>query len=261
MHAVTVHWRSPVTQFPHAGYYDPTIQPDMPPAKRSGLAVTALVLSLIGIVPCCAITAPLGVLLGLIGLVAIRPPKYGKGMCLVAVLIGILATALWTWVAIWGYEKAKPIFEGPRQALHDGFAGNLGAFKGAFASGATVSDDQARAFIEDLRARYGEFQAVAMDQTSTAQPQFGQQEFPMPYVITFSKQQVDAEATFVMADQTGWVQKWRSITIIDPQLGNLTFPPGTGAPSAAPGGSASPPGGSPPSTGGTGNGGTGSGGG
>jgi hypothetical protein len=229
-----------VTQYPNQGYYDPMMQPPMEPAKRSGLAITALVLSLIGI-PCCGITAPFGVLLGLIGLVAISPPKKGKGMCLSAIIIGMIMTALWAWLIVFVVRVSMPIIEGPRAPLEQGFAGNIAAFKAEFTgAGATAADDEAEAFIDQLRSRYGEFQSIQMDPGSKRQPQWGQPEVPGDYVIDFSNaQNVPVVATYVMADNQGFVQKWRSITVVDQSLGDLTYPPGatsTTVPATAPAG-------------------------
>jgi hypothetical protein len=230
-----------VTQYPNQGYYDPMMQPPMEPAKRSGLAVTALVLSLIGIIPVCgAITAPIGVILGLIGLVTISPPRKGKGMCVAAILLGVIFTALQVWAGIMIVRKfAIPVIEGPRTALAQGFAGNISDFKAEFTgAGATASDAEARAFIEQLRARYGEFQSSAMDQ-SGPQPQPGsnQPEQTMKYILNFSNRQgVDAEATLVFADQkTGaLVWKWSEIKVIDSTQGDLTYPTPLSAPPAIP---------------------------
>jgi hypothetical protein len=190
------------------------------------------------------ITAPVGVLLGLIGLVTIRPPKRGKVMCLVAVIIGIIATTAWTWVGWWSYEKVVlPMEAGPREALEQGFAGDLAAFRNEFVgSGATATDAEVRGFIDELRRRYGEFQSLAPDRNTQPPMQFGQPYIDVPYTLQFTNQAgVGAQARFVIQDLASntLALKWESITVIDAAEGNITYPasPSTTtspAPSSAP---------------------------
>jgi len=234
-----------VTQFPQQGYYDPTMmnQPMMgEPPRRSGLAITALVFSILGIIPCCgAILAPVGVLLGLIGLVAIKPPVRGKGMALSAIIVGVIFASIQIAGGVWGYRKfVQPIMEGPRTALQEGFAGNIAGFKSRFTGdGASVPDAEAAAFIEQLRSRYGEFQGIREGSRGTSrQPQMGDAEIPVPFLFDFSKETgVRGEAVFVFATQPPnqqLVLKWGSIHIVDPVNGDLVYPASAAQPSMSP---------------------------
>src|SRR5687768_8377332 len=107
---------TPVSQFPQPGYYDPNAISTTP--RKSGLAVTALVFAVVAFVAflgvtglamaglpfeqlmlasCCGVCVGVvcgvhAILLGLIGVVAIRPPKSGKGACAIAIVLGIVAT-------------------------------------------------------------------------------------------------------------------------------------------------------------------------
>ena len=235
-----------MSQFPPAGYYDPTAMPE--PRRTSGLSITALVFSLLSILPCCVITAPLGVLLGLIGLVTIKPPKKGKGLCVAAVIIGVITLAVWGYVGVWSYKTFfKPMMEGPQAALTDAYAGNNSGFKSWFyGAGAAASDDEVKAFVAELRNRYGEFQRAEFGADSRgAQPQFGQDEAPFPYRLTFTNATgVKAEGHWVFVDRAAGgqvIMKMRSLTVFDSANGDLVFP-GTatgapargGAPTAAP---------------------------
>lgn len=225
--------------------------------RTSGMAIASLVLSLVGIIPCLGlITAPIGALLGLIGAVTIAPPKKGKGLALTGLVLGIVIFAAHAYAGKKVYDFFYGFFEvverGPRTALTEGFAGNYGAFKADFyGAGATASDEEVKAFIDELRSRYGEFQASNLPKNSSQpmQPAPGQASIPFPYQLTFSNATVDAEAEIVFADpnaqQAGFINKLGYILVKDPDKGDLRYPPLAPAtppapPAQAPGGGAAP---------------------
>jgi hypothetical protein len=209
------------------------------PKKTSGLAVSSLVLSLIGIIPCCgAITAPIGAILGLIGAVVIKPTSAvkGRGLAMTGFVIGLILTigqALmfgWVWTNI-----GAPVMQGPDAALKAGFAGNVGGFKSAmYGSPASAPDAEAQAFIDTLRARYGEYQSLEMrGQQGSQQP--GQTTGVFLYQLTFANGTVmcETEITFADPPQTdGFVMKPSQITVIDASQGDLSYP--AGPPAGAP---------------------------
>ncbi len=254
-----------MTQFPtpaQQGYYDPTLSPT--PAKTSGLAITSLVMSLLGIIPCLGvITAPIGVLLGIIGAVTIGPPKKGKGMAITAVILGVVFTGAQVVVLKKGYDFIygfiELVMKGPNDALVKGFSGDIAGFKDSFhGAGATASDAEAKAFIEQLRTRYGSFTSAAFDEKSGQKPnaQPGQPAVPFPYTLTFANKTVKAEVEVVFADQAsgGMVKKLGYIKVFDPTDGDLTYPSsaaGAVTPSTPNAGGAShsaPPDATPPAT-------------
>lgn len=196
------------------------------PKKTSGMAVTALVFSLIF---CCPITTVLGVLLGLIALVTMGDKKKGKGIAIAAVIIGIITTAISGYAAIkigkLVAESAAFVQEGPAEAMNAASANDVAAFKAAFyGAGSTATDAEAQAFIDAVNQRYGTFQSAMMSQQS--QPPFGQPVVAFPYTLTFSNATVESSVELTFADEaTGeFVMKVSSITIIDPDSGDLTFP-------------------------------------
>ena len=224
-----------MSQFPQPGYYDPTTQP-AEPATRSGLAVTALVMSLIGIIPCLGLlTAPIGVLLGLIGLVTIKRPRTGRGMAATAVLLGVVFTAAQVYlgkkyVVDPLYGVVSFVMKGPTDALQAGFAGDTAGFKAAFqGAGATTTDAEAQAFIGELRNRYGEFVSASIPQNQQGgftQPQPGQTTMAMPYEFRFANKTVSGEAELIFTDPSGksLVRQLGWVRIIDAEKGDMTFP-------------------------------------
>ncbi len=220
------------------------------PAKKSGVAITALVMSLLALIPCLGmLTAPLGVLLGLIGVVTISPPRTGKGMAVAAVLIGLVLGG----AQFYGGKKAYDFFysfyalvvDGPGPALEKAKSGDYAGFRAEFHN-VNATDDDVRALMDELTDRYGAFLSARLDEQAMGnrQPQPGQAEMVAPYIIEFADATVDAEAELLFADQgTGEIiKKLGYMRIIDPDLGDLVFPEdaptGSGTGNTATGGGA-----------------------
>src|SRR5262245_8007360 len=79
------------------------------PQSASSQAITALVLGLIGIFPCCSLLGPIAWFIGNQEVKAIaqgRAPVAGEGIAKAAVILGIIGT-LWlvgmvVWIGFWG---------------------------------------------------------------------------------------------------------------------------------------------------------------
>jgi len=208
--------------------FDTTFDPQ-PAAKTSGLAVTSLIFSLI---LCCPLTTVIGPLLGLGALLQIgrNPALKGRGLAFAAIIMGV-AFSIAQGIGMYQGYKAfiLPVAEGPRVVFETGFANDPTGFRAEFfGAGAAGSDAEVQAFIDELRQRYGEFVSLRFDDANSPQPAFGQPSAPFPYEITFENATVSVEAELVFVDEaTGaFVMKWGSIIIFDPDLGNLTYPPG-----------------------------------
>jgi len=223
-----------MSQYYQEQYYgQPAMDPTQVPPKTSGMAITSLVLSLIGIIPICGIlTAPIGVLLGLIAFVLISTNKSlkGRGLAIAAILLGVIFTVAQIAGGVYFYNTfLRDIMEGPHRPLTAASSGDIAGFKSHFVGdGATASDADAQAFITELEARYGKFLTTSLDQASPPpQAQTGQPRFVTPYLFLFENKSRTGSATYEMVDQmTGaFIQKWSSITVHDPDLGDLTYPP------------------------------------
>ncbi len=219
---------------PHAAYAEPP--------RTSGLAIGALVLGLLGIIPCLGLlTAPIGILLGLIGVIAIKAPmQKGRGMAVAGIVLGLLFTAGQGYGIMklvgWFQPMIAMVNNGPQSQLADGFAGDIGSFRASFdGDGATLSDAEALAFIDELRSRYGEFNSSALDQAGGqgSQPPFGQQNFSMPYILQFDNATVSADVEIRIIEAPGqsppFAGKLGYILITDPDRGDLRYPPLPGA--------------------------------
>ena len=208
--------------------FDTTFDPQPPAAtKTSGLAITSLIFSLI---VCCPVATIIGPLLGLGALVQIgrNPALKGRGLAFAAIIMGVVFTLAQGWGGYQMWQVMKPVLEGPDAALTAGFAGDTAALKAEFhGAGATASDAEVTVFIGELRKRYGAYQSCRHDRTAAGPTgTYGDPVIPFPYILTFDNGEVHAEAEYVFAEQgIGWIKKWGSITVFDPDLGDLTYPP------------------------------------
>ncbi|MHC4990725.1 MAG: DUF4190 domain-containing protein [Planctomycetota bacterium] len=211
------------------------------PPRTSGLAVGSLICSLVF---CCPITTVLGVLLGLAAFFSIsaNPARRGKGLAVVGLLLGIVFTAGQAFVANKAYQAYVVFRDAPGEALSPGFAGDYAAMRSSFGTGGLAATDaEAEAFVQELRQRYGELQRSDLDLVAyqtMQQPQPGQTEFTMPWLLIFDNATINAELTFSESTQ-GPDDRiiFDSITVYDPDQGDLAFPAATtgGDPSAASG--------------------------
>lgn len=82
-----------------------TVQGDgITPESPSSQAITALVVSLLGIVTCCLLLSPIGWYLGRQEQQAIREgrsPKAGESLAQIAVVVGIIGTLLMVFFLFW----------------------------------------------------------------------------------------------------------------------------------------------------------------
>jgi len=217
-----------MSQFP-GGYINPYEEPPLEAQKTSGLAITSLVCSLI---VCCPLTTVMGPLFGLLAIIKIgSPPKRrGKGLAWAGILIGILATAGWGWFAYKMYGAFQMVSHAPAEALRAGYSGDLAKFKVSFGSqGLAASDAEAKAFIDQLRSRYGEIVRSELDFEAFAQMQQqnrGQQVLPFRYRLFFTNETVAAELKFDPKNQPRQSDTpvFESIEIIDTTRGNIVFP-------------------------------------
>jgi hypothetical protein len=219
-----------MTQFDNP-YANPYMDPMMQPRKTSGLAITALVFSLVGIIPCCFFAAPVGVILGIIAalLIGSNPLRKGKGLAWTAVVLGVLFSVLWTAGYFWSYQTfQKPINEGPRAAFVAGFAGDEPGFKSAFFGDAsTASDADVEHFVTELKNRYGDYRNIHLDEPIAQQQMLDQMMSPLKelsYVFQFSNKVMKGT---IESNLDGWSMKFGRIVILDPDAGDLVFPPGS----------------------------------
>ncbi len=229
------------------------LPPGAPPPRRptSLWAVGSLLCGLGLFCPPVLLVAPL---LGLRALVEIRarPELGGRGRRLAwaGIILGVIGTAAWAGAAAWWQVNVRrPILEGPSAALSAGFDGDIPAFRAAFdqsGGSGTGGDLEAAAFIANLRQRYGRFiqasQAPAPPadgppppvETGTKAPGAAaatdRSRLRIGYRIVFEKQEVDAEAEFILVAKgaPGLVLRFGWIVVHDRERGDLAYPSSDG---------------------------------
>lgn len=215
-------------------------RPEAPrPRRVSNWAITAVVCSVFIFCPLLSLLGPL-LAVKAIADIRTRPGLSGNGLAVTAIVIGLASIALWSGSAWWWHNAVRvPLLEGPREALMRGQLGDVDAFRSAFQSdAATLEPAVAGEFLTEMTARYGVLRDVLQDRFSTegetADP--GRLSPVVPYVLQFESGLVRAEAEFIVfapgftsPNVQSWelVAKWRSIVILDDDLGDLAYPPGT----------------------------------
>ena len=209
--------------------------------RTSRLAIASLACSLICCVP---VTTIPGILLGVGAMLSISNNQAlrGKGLAVAGILLGVIFTAGQAYVyppAIkFVRDSMEMVMGGPNNALVDGFAGDPAAFKSHFyGKGLNASDAEAQAFIDTLRSRYGEYTDCIFDQRNQPSSSFGQPKTTFAYDLTFENATVKAEAQIIWMDERtqDMVYKFGWVKILDPDLGDLTYPGGPSQPSTGPG--------------------------
>jgi len=221
-----------MTQFDQGssyGGFDPTAGPSGDQPRTSGIAIASLVCSLI---LCCPLTTVIGALLGLIGVIvtATNPMRKGTVLAALGLIIGVAGTGAWFYG---GYAANRWFKTAPQSAFEAGYDSGVDAFQERIHAPGAHDDAAARAFLDELRSRYGAFESAEFSADQDWQPpQTGSQQPFMPdvpYVLRFENAEVRAEIDLVFADEQSGdlVFMIGAIEVIDDELGNLVYPPPT----------------------------------
>ena len=211
--------------------FDQTYEQPGEAPRTSGLAVWSLICS---IVLCCPVTTVLGVLLGLAAMFTIsgNPAKKGKGLAIAGILLGVIFTAAWgvggVWVGGFISETSDLMLRKAPEAVVFGVNEDYAGFKAAmYGDAAAASNDEIKAFFEEIESRYGELQACSFDDTTPAPPpQPGSPIISFPYRFDCANETVSGELEFVLVEPGTYnrVMAVSRITVFDSQRGDLVFP-------------------------------------
>lgn len=198
---------------------------ERPRAVTSPWAIAALMCSLVVV---CPLATLLGPLLGVkaISEIRARPGLKGMPLAVLSIVLGLGITVFWFFAAAWlNANVRQPVLSGPVDELRAGFAGDVARFREGFID--QVPEDVARAFIDELRARYGSLHGIEQDAAAPPPDADANAEpFVVHYVLSFQRDVVEAEAAYVPFEDFRPVGKWRWILIKDEALGDLRYPPG-----------------------------------
>jgi hypothetical protein len=190
-------------------------------SSERGHGAGSLLVSLLFFVPFCPLV---GLCMGLAARRANAAAVIKKGSVLAtcAVTLGFLFTMAQLFVAYRGGEHYLELTSGPGNALKAGLTGDATTFAGAFSASST-SGASAKAFLEELEARYGEFWGARLSGPIAGDPVGG----PRMYELVFENGSVAAEAAIgfdVALGPSFLGSRLEYIFVQDPQRGDLGFP-------------------------------------
>lgn len=151
-----------MSEYPNA-YGNPDVQLYQEPERTSIMAILSLVMSLLG---CCVfITAPIGVLLGIFGLIGTSKSNGrvgGKGLAIGGIIVGVLAMAIWAGI-VFGFGgmmnvAIKQFGSTTESILSDIQSGDYDAARANMAGpGSLTSDEDLAAFNAAYTADLGSY--------------------------------------------------------------------------------------------------------
>ncbi|MCR9075425.1 MAG: DUF4190 domain-containing protein [bacterium] len=151
-----------MSEYPNA-YGNPDVQLYQEPERTSIMAILSLVMSLLG---CCVfITAPIGVLLGIFGLIGTSKSNGrvgGKGLAIGGIIVGVLAMAIWAGI-VFGFGgmmnvAIKQFGSTTESILSDIQSGDYDAARANMAGpGSITSDEDLAAFNAAYTADLGSY--------------------------------------------------------------------------------------------------------
>lgn len=200
-------------------------------SHRSGLAVTALVFSLI---VCCPITTIIGPILGVISLVRMKskPHISGKGFAWSAIIVGIIATVLWAIASMFIAKFATEFIEQTKrvstETIQAGYDADYDTFRSHLSrSSSKVTDSEIKTFIELLQERFGTFDTAFFNMEEQNQEiQSTNQEAPIPIRFIFETKDTTGYIVFefVPGKNFDYEMQIGCIKIRDSENGDIIFP-------------------------------------
>ncbi len=207
------------------------VPPRHEPAKgerTSGWAIAAILCSLALFCPPLTILSPLLAVRALFH-IKTSPGRKGRGLAILALVLGGLATLGWGWGAWWWNGNIRgPMIRGPVEAFRAGWSGDLEGFKsGFFGDGAISSDEEAGRFLSELDARYGHLLVISQRKQQDADLKgYQMQGYRITYLMTFETGPINAEGRFVItsAEQPVLIGQFAWFAVIDEEQGDLVSP-------------------------------------
>lgn len=162
---------------------DPEVGVVTIPPTTGKLAIASLVS---GLVFCCPVASLLAPVLGIAHFIAAagKPWVRGGGLAIGGILLGVIFTAGWAFIAWSGYSVFRQATEISQQVMADLDAGDLEAAKARFL-GDGVTTEELSAGFSAVTDRYGTFESMRFDEAAEAPPSGNTIE--LPFVATFDR--------------------------------------------------------------------------
>jgi hypothetical protein len=155
-----------------------------------------------------------------------RPGFTGRRMAWTGIGLGLAFITIWLILGAWWNRHARqPMLNGPIVELRAGLSGDVAGFTQGFIGG---QHEEAMGFLSALANRFGALQSMAQRSdhglAATSPP-----ELVIPYLMDFEAGPVEAEAAFLIQDQTGQLTlQWVWLAVRDPTEGDLVYPASMG---------------------------------
>lgn len=190
---------------PGFGYQNEMIQPK----KTSGVAIAALVVSLIFCIP--FVTSAIGLILGLVGLgTASRPGKKGVPLAATAVILSVLGLAGWSYITYWGWQTiGVPM----RDSIAFMERLQAGDYTGAAKFTAPPLDPNDLPVIVDRLKKLGEFKQMGEVKPMPSTGASGEQVLAIKTRLIFTNGIQDVEVEVVRRPE-GW--RITRLNLVDP---------------------------------------------
>ena len=204
-------------------------EPEEP--RQTHMSRGAVLAAMFALPLCCPPMSALACVTGAVALWQIRgnPNLHGRWLAWCAIVVGAACTITMSWL-LW-VNGLSVIVRGPLPPMQALMSGSPEQVRAEWSGPAGALDAAAlQAVVGELRARHGELRDAMPSRLRTLQlkPKPRQAIATVPITLVFERSTVEADLGLEMFDErTGaTVMRWRSLRVIEPQGGDLTFPPG-----------------------------------
>jgi len=211
------------------------MDPVTPHETPKEMSRTAVLAAMFAVPLCCPPMSLLACVTGGVALFQIgrNPNLRGGWLAWTAIAVGAICTIVMS-VLLWTHGLSL-LVRGATPPLRALMSAQPAAVQQDWSGPATsLNEEQLRTFVEPVRQRYGDLIAATPSTTRTAplKPAASGSIATIPVTIQFERATVEADLGLELFDvrSGATVMKWRSLRIIDPAAGELTFPPGEPSP-------------------------------
>lgn len=216
-----------------------TLPGDEPIEPTTQLCRTSVLAAMFAVPFCCP---PMSLLACVTGAVALRQIRrdsslHGRGLAWAAIWVGAISAAIFSWL-LWTHGL-ETLWQGADRPVAALMRADTEAMPRHWTGpAADATPESMHAFADPLVLRHGAF-LHASNSTSRLTPlqQAGRNPVvTVPITLVFERGQVEADLGLQRydPDRGGVVMKWRSLRVLEPDLGDPVFPAGEPPPPALP---------------------------
>lgn len=203
--------------------------PDEP--RQTHMSRTAVLAAMFALPLCCPPMSVLACATGGVALWQIRrnPNLHGRWLAWCAIVVGAACAVTMSWL-LWVNGLAM-IVRGPLPPMQALMSGATERVRQEWSGPAGSLDAAAiQAFADALRARHGDLLDATPSRVRTLplKPRPRQSIATVPVTLVFERSTVEADLGLELFDERSGatVMRWRSLRVIEPEGGDLSFPPG-----------------------------------